>query len=122
MDASASASGPAGSPAEQCKPGDWVEIKVVLLEPAERAAGLPPDTADKPFVMWVKGFAQDEAAVGEALAVETASGRVVGGALFAVNPGYFHTFGAPIPELTHVGRDLRRSVAAWRASQEGGAS
>ena len=123
MDASASsASGPAGTPAEQCQPGDWVEIQVLLLEPEERAANLPPDTADKPYVMWVKGFAQDAAAVGEAVTVETASGRVVGGTLFAVNPGYVHTFGAPIPELTHVGRDLRKRVAAWRRAQEGGAS
>ena len=46
--------------------------------------------------------------MGEELTVETITGRKVTGALSAVNPGYFITFGNPIPELTHVGRDLRR--------------
>lgn len=117
-----SVSGLAGSPAEQCKPGDWVEIRLILLAPEARAANLPPDTADKPFMMWDKGFAQGAAAVGEQVTVETASGRVVSGTLSAVNPGYYHTFGAPIPELTHVGRDLRQRVAAYRAQQQREAS
>jgi hypothetical protein len=34
-----------------------------------------------------------------------------------VNPGYFHTFGEPIPELAHVGRDLRARLAAYRAQE-----
>jgi 2-amino-4-ketopentanoate thiolase alpha subunit len=103
----------------RCEPGDWVEIRRVLLGLDERAAGLPPETAATPLVMWVKGFAQGAAAVGEEVTVETMSGRVVGGELFAVNPGYFHTFGAPVAELTHVGRDLRSRVAAYRAGEDG---
>ncbi len=63
-------------------------------------------------MMWVKGFALGEAAVGDELTVETMTGRTVTGALSAINPGYFHTFGDPIPELTHVGRDLRARLAA----------
>ena len=46
------------------------------------------------------------------------TGRTVTGRLSAVNPGYFHTFGDPIPELVHVGRDLRagsRRTAPARA-------
>lgn len=101
--------------AARCAPGDWVEIRRVLLAPDERAAGLPPETAATPLVMWVKGFAQNAAVVGEAVSVETMSGRIVSGDLAAVNPGYFHTFGPPIAELTHVGRDLRSRVAAYRA-------
>jgi hypothetical protein len=66
--------------------------------------------------MWVKGFAQFEAAVGDGVAVKTMTGRVVSGTLSAVNPGYFHTFGRPIPELVHVGADLRVRLAAFRAA------
>ena len=45
------------------------------------------------------------------------TGRKVTGALSAVNPGYFITYGNPIPELTHVGRDLRARLAAYRAAE-----
>ena len=55
----------------------------------------------------------------EQVTVETMSGRLVSGRLFAVEPGYFHTFGQPIPELTRVGRDLRAQVAQYRATLAG---
>jgi 2-amino-4-ketopentanoate thiolase alpha subunit len=101
----------------RCKPGDWVEVERVLLEPADRSKNLPADTAEKPLRMWIKGFAQGTAALGEETTIETMTGRRVSGALSAVNPGYFHTFGNPIPELVHVGPDLRARVAAYRAAE-----
>lgn len=103
------------SEAERCTVGDWVEIERVLLEPADRSTNLPDDTAAQPLLVWVKGFARADAAVGAELEVETMTGRVVAGRLTEVNPGYFHTFGKPAPELTHVGRDLRAQVVAYRA-------
>jgi hypothetical protein len=102
-----------------CKAGDWVEVERVLLEPADRSKNLPPETAEKPLMMWVKGFALGEAAKGEELTIETITGRKVTGALSAVNPGYYITYGDPIPELTHVGRDLRAQLAAYHASEGG---
>jgi hypothetical protein len=105
----------------RCGVGDWVEVELVLLEPHERAAGLPPETAATPLRLWVKGFAQGAAGPGEEVTVETMTGRRVAGRLCAVNPGYWHTFGRPIPELVHVGRDLRARLAEYRASL-GGAS
>lgn len=99
----------------RCEPGDWVEVESVLLEPADRSKNLPPDTAQQPLRVWVKGFASSSAALGDELAVETMTGRTVRGRLSAVEPGYFHTFGKPIPELVHVGKDLRERVAAYRA-------
>jgi hypothetical protein len=98
----------------RCAPGEWVEVESILLEPSDRAANLPDDTAAQPLRMWVKGFALAAAAIGEALTVETMTGRHVTGALTEVNPGYFHTFGRSAPELTAVGRDLRARVAAYR--------
>ena len=98
----------------RCAEGDWVEVERVLLEPVDRATNLPEDTAAQPLRMWVKGFARASASVGEAVSVETMTGRDVTGTLTEVNPGYFHTFGKPAPELTAVGRDLRARVAAYR--------
>lgn len=103
--------------ATRARAGDWVEVECVLLEPADRSPNLPPDTAEKPLMMWVKGFALGEAALGEEVTIETMTGRRVTGRLSAVNPGYTITYGDPIPELVHVGRDLRARLAAWRAAQ-----
>jgi 2-amino-4-ketopentanoate thiolase alpha subunit len=106
------------SDARTCKVGEWVEVERVLLEPDERASNLPPETASQPMLTWVKGFAAGAASLGDELEVETMTGRRVTGRLSAINPGYFHTFGQPIPELTHVGADLRARLAAYRAEGE----
>ncbi len=103
---------------ERCRIDDWVEIEYVLLEPADRSPGLPPETAEKPLKAWLKGFAKTEAAVGEEVTVTTMTGREVTGALTEVNPGYTHTFGKPAPELVRVGRDLRLQAAAYRAATD----
>ena len=99
----------------RCNAGDWVEVERVLLEPEERASNLPPDTASKQLLTWVKGFAAASADVGEEVTVVTMTGRSVTGRLSEVNPGYFHTFGRPVPELVHVGADLRARLAEYRA-------
>ena len=103
----------------RAREGDWVEVEVELLDPADRSTNLPPETAEKPLMMWVKGFAEGEAGLGEELTIATITGRRVTGALSAVNPGYFITYGNPIPELTHVGRDLRAQLAAFRRKEAG---
>jgi hypothetical protein len=104
---------------DRCRIGDWVEVERVLLEPADRSSSLPSDTAAQPLLVWVKGFATGPARVGQEVTLETMTGRSVTGRLSAVKPGYFHTFGDPIPELAHVGRDLRARLAEARA--KGGA-
>ena len=106
--------------ATRCKAGDWVEVERVLLEPADRSKNLPPETAEKPLRMWIKGFARAAGATGDVMTIETMTGRLVEGMLSAVNPGYFHTFGNPIPELAHVGVDLRPRLAAYHAAQADG--
>jgi len=103
----------------RAREGDWVEVECKLLDPDDRSKNLPPKTAEKPLMMWVKGFALGEAAKGEELTIATITGRTVTGALAAVNPGYYITYGDPIPELTHVGRDLRARLAAYRAAEGG---
>lgn len=102
-----------------CVPGDWVEVSYVLLQPEDRASGIPADTAAQPLLAWVKGFALAEAAVGEEVAVETMSGRTVTGRLTVVRPGYSHSFGTPPAEITGIGRDARARVAAYRAAKAG---
>lgn len=104
--------------AARCTVGEWVEVERVLLEPADRSANLPPETAEKPMLVWVSGFATAGAEVGEEVTVETMTGRAVTGRLAAINPGYFHTFGRPPAEIVSVGRDLRARLAAYRQAGE----
>jgi 2-amino-4-ketopentanoate thiolase alpha subunit len=106
------------SDATRCGIGEWVEVERVLLEPADRSTNLPPETAEKPLLVWVNGFATAAADLGADVTVETMSGRTVTGRLSAVNPGYFHTFGNPVPELIGVGRDLRARLVAYRTAGE----
>ena len=103
---------------DRCIVDEWVEVESVLLTPEERSKALPPETADKPLMVWVKGFALAGAAMGEELSVTTMTGRTVTGRLSAINPGYTHTFGEPIPELTHVGRDLRARLTEYRVTTD----
>jgi hypothetical protein len=104
--------------AVRCEAGDWVEVRYVLLEPSDRAANLPADTAAQPLLVWIKGFARDTGTLGDEVEIATTTGRTVTGVLTDVNPGYSHTFGRPAPELTHVGRDLRARLAAYRKAGE----
>ena len=101
----------------RARKGDWVEVECKLLDPADRSTNLPPETAEKPLMMWVKGFVEGEAALGEETTIETMTGRKVTGKLSAINPGYTITYGDPIPELVHIGRDLRSRLAAYRAGE-----
>ncbi|MBN1192160.1 MAG: 2-amino-4-ketopentanoate thiolase [Coriobacteriia bacterium] len=103
----------------RCSAGDWVEVEYVLLQPAERASGLPADTAAQPLRAWVKGFALAGGMIGDEVEIETMTGRKVRGRLSAVSPGYSHTFGTPLPEIVGIGRDLRARVAAYRAATPG---
>ncbi|MBU4556357.1 MAG: 2-amino-4-ketopentanoate thiolase [Actinobacteria bacterium] len=102
----------------RCASGEWVEVERVLLEPADRSPNLPPETASQPMLVWVTGFASAEADRGDEVEIETMTGRLVTGRLSAINPGYYHTFGDPVPELVAVGRDLRAQLAAYRKAGE----
>jgi len=44
---------------------------------------------------------------GEAAEILTPAGRRLRGTLVAVNPAYTHGFGAPIPELSRIGSEVR---------------
>ncbi|MFN7986257.1 MAG: 2-amino-4-oxopentanoate thiolase subunit OrtA [Thermoanaerobaculia bacterium] len=83
--------------------GTWVEIESIVLQPAERAPGLPEDTAATPYVLRLSGFLVEEAEVGQEVAVKSLIGRTHHGVLRAVNPSYEHSFGTTVPELLTIG-------------------
>ena len=83
--------------------GTWVEIESIVLKPEERAPGLPEDTAATPYVLRLSGFLEEEAEVGDEVAVKSLIGRTHRGVLRAVNPSYEHSFGTTVPELLAIG-------------------
>ncbi len=83
--------------------GTWVEIESIVLQPSERAPGLPEETARTPYVLRLSGFLEEEAEVGQDVTVKSLIGRTHRGVLRLVNPGYDHSFGTTVPELLRIG-------------------
>jgi len=98
--------------------GMWVEISRTVLEPGARAPQVPQDTQRVPLQMRVKGFAVHDGEVGQTMTVRTPTGRSLSGALEEVEPAYTHGFGAPVPELLGIGRELRALLTASGPADE----
>ena len=83
--------------------GTWVEVRTIILQPSERAAAVPEDTAATPLVQWVSGFLDEEAHIGDEVTITSIIGRRHTGVLDCVNPSYSHSFGNTVPELLTIG-------------------
>jgi len=100
-------------------PGAWVMIHRVVLPAGRRAPGLPAETQAVPLEMRVKGILTGSPArLGDEVTVRTPAGRTVEGTLIAETPPFTHDFGGPVPELAHVGPDLRRRLRVAPAGGE----
>lgn len=93
--------------AELIEPGTWVEIHNQVLPAGERAPQVPEDTQLVPLQMRAKGFLVGSASLGDEVKIVTTTGRQLPGTLIQVNPAYSHQFGAPIPELSTIGVEVR---------------
>ncbi len=91
--------------------GTWVQIETVVLAAGERAPQVPTDTQATPLMMWAKGWLVSDASLGDEVEVETVTGRRLSGRLMDTQPGYHHTFGAPIAALQRAGEQARRLLA-----------
>lgn len=89
------------------KKGEWVRIHKVILKPEERAPQVPDDTKKVPLEMWVKGFLQADANIGDEVEIETVTGRRETGELVELNPYYTHNFGVFVPELIEIDKQVR---------------
>ncbi len=90
------------------KKGDWVRIHSVLMDVGDRAPGVPDDTAKAPYELWDKGFLiSDKAEIGDAVEIETITGRKIMGKLLETNPSYDHDFGEFIPEILSIDKQLK---------------
>lgn len=92
---------------ELIEKGTWVEIHSIVLPAGERASQVPQDTQQVPLERRVKGFLVKPASLGDEAEIVTTVGRHLRGTLIEVNPAYTHQFGAPIPELSDIGGEVR---------------
>lgn len=92
---------------ELIEKGTWVEIHSIVLPAGERASQVPEDTQQAPLERRVKGFLVEPASLGNEIEIVTTVGRHLRGTLIEVNPAYTHQFGAPIPELSVIGGEVR---------------
>src|SRR5690242_17061328 len=89
--------------------GEWVQIHQIVLEAKERTAKIPEDTKSWPVELWVKGFIEMDANIGDVVEIRTLTGRRARGELVEVNPGYDYGFGEEfVPEVLKIGQELRR--------------
>ena len=89
------------------KKGTWVSIAKTILEPSERAKGIPEDTAATPLKMWVSGFLENDAVVGSEVTVRTKMNRAEKGLLEEVNPTTKVNYGDFVPEIMQIGAGAR---------------
>lgn len=95
-------------------PGTWVQIRIQILPPGQRAPQVPPDTAQVPLIMLAKGFLVGEAEIGDTVRIKTLSGRILEGELVQVLPRYSHDFGQAVPELLSIGPRVRALLAGGK--------
>lgn len=88
--------------------GDWVQIHSIVLDPTERSSALPTDTKAHPLEMWVKGWLQSNASIGDTVDVITRTGRHATGVLVNEKPYFEHDFGVLVPEILQIGDIVRK--------------
>ena len=92
---------------EMVKKGEWVIIHRNILTPEQRAPQVPDDTKKVPLEMWVKGYLNSDAQIGDEVEITTRTKRVEKGTLLEVNPYYKHDFGKFVPELNVISEQVR---------------
>jgi len=99
------------------KKGEWVLIHRNVLEASERAPQVPDDTKKVPLEMWVKGYLQKDANIGDEVTVVTRTKRIEHGNLLEANPYYKHDYGKFVPELLKVSEQVREVLFGGESNE-----
>ena len=94
---------------------DYVQIHKTVLEPEKRSGNLPEETRTVPLEMWVKGYLQSDAKLGDTVTVITRTGRTAVGELVDEAPHYEHSFGSLVPEVLKIGDTVRKILFGGEA-------
>lgn len=93
------------------KKGTWVEVEEIVLLSEDRATAIPEETKKTPLKCWTRGKCLSECEVGAQVQVETNIGRIATGIVVEVEPGYYHTYGKYVEEISNIGKQAREIIA-----------
>ena len=96
-----------GTKMKNAKANEWVQVTNVVLPKGERAPQVPEDTQNVDLRLWVKGFLEDDASIGDQVTIQTVTGREIEGELCATRPKYIHNYGDFVPELLRIQMQLK---------------
>lgn len=90
------------------KKNTWVQVHKIILSKDERSTNLPPETKEVPLEMWVKGFLQDDANIGDIVKIITVTNRIEEGTLVEANPTFKHNYGDFVPEILEIDKIVKK--------------
>ncbi|MGH4137444.1 2-amino-4-oxopentanoate thiolase subunit OrtA [Clostridium sp.] len=93
------------------KKGTWVEIEEIVLTPEDRATNIPDETKQTPLKSWTRGKCLDDCELGYVAQVETNIGRTSQGTIVEIEPGYYHTYGKYVEEISNIGKQAREIIS-----------
>ncbi|MBZ9687514.1 2-amino-4-ketopentanoate thiolase [Clostridium estertheticum] len=93
------------------KKGTWVEVEETVLTPADRATNIPDETKKTPLKSWTRGKCLSDCELGYEVQVETNIGRIAQGTIVEIEPGYYHTYGKYVKEISNIGKQAREIIS-----------
>lgn len=93
------------------KKGTWVEVEETVLIPVDRASNIPDETKKTPLKSWTRGKCLSDCKLGSEVKVETNIGRIAHGSVVEIEPGYYHTYGKYVEEISNIGKQAREIIA-----------
>ena len=88
------------------KKGEFVRIHSIVFQPHERAPQVPDDTKKVPLELWVKGYLNHDAEIGDEVIITTLAGRKEKGTLLEGNLIFHVNYGIFMPEIIEIDRRL----------------
>ena len=92
------------------KKGTWVEVEEIVLMPEDRASNIPAVTKETPLKSWTRGKCLSDSKLGDEVQVETNIGRIARGKIVDIEPGYYHTYGKYVEEISNIGKQAREII------------
>ena len=93
------------------KKGTWVEVEEIVLLPQDRAENIPDETKKTPLKSWIRGNCLSDCELGNEVQVETNIGRIAKGKVVDIEPGYYHTYGKYVEEISKIGKQAKELIA-----------
>lgn len=92
------------------KKGTWVEVEEIVLLSEDRANNIPDETKKTPLKSWTRGKCLSDCELGDQVSVETNIGRIASGKIVDIEPGYYHTYGKYVEEISNIGKQAREII------------